>query len=257
MATVVSFATHKGGVGKTCSAMAVAAALARRGKRTLLVDLDPQGHAGIGLGVIPEEGAATVASLFGKNPAKARDVIHPTHLENLALLPATLELRDTALYLAGRPRSEDLLKQALEPIASEYDFIVLDSPPSSGVLQSIVVATSDFIIIPSPLEARASDAVADFLEIVDLIHFGKFDQWRILLTKVDNRSPDSNRIGRAGLQAYTDEGRTLSTEIPISVPLNKAQVERTDIFTFDPRCTGAKAYDELTSEILELLNHDA
>src|SRR2546426_8012080 len=147
-AKVISVAAHKGGVGKTVSVMALGAALARAGKRTLIVDCDPQGHSGMGLGIAPEEGEPTLRELFSEPPTPAKRLIRATHIPGLSLLPSTIRLARSAQYLYARPKREVLLKRGLDQVRDQFDFIVIDLPPSLGVLTECGIAAADLVVVP-------------------------------------------------------------------------------------------------------------
>lgn len=245
----ISIATHKGGTGKTVTAMAIAAALARFNKATLLVDLDPQGHSTLGLGVELMDNEPTLRDLFSDALTPIARVIRKTHLPSLDLLPSNIRLERASQFLYMRPRREELLKRALAPVVNQYQFIVIDCPPSLGVLTETGLAMADFIIVPCQMEARAADGLVDLLEVIGIIKGETFSHWRILFTKVDHRKSITNQAVIAALAQW--ENKFFKTSIPQSEPLNQAQIERTDIFSFDAKSKGALAYETLTREILK------
>jgi chromosome partitioning protein len=246
----ISIATHKGGTGKTVTSMALAAALAKASKKTLLIDLDPQGHSTIGLGVEVADSALTLREIFSEPSVPVGKVIRPTHLEYLHVIPSNIRLERVAQFLYMRPKREELLKRALQPVVNEYDYIVIDCPPSLGVLTETGIAMADLIIVPCQMEARAADGLVDLLEVVSIIKGDSFNNWRILFTKVDNRKSITNQAVMAALMNW--ENKFFKTSIPQSEPLNQAQIERTDIFTFDSKSKGALSYESLVNEILSL-----
>jgi chromosome partitioning protein len=153
-----------------------------------------------------------------------------------------------------RPKREELLKRGLAQVQDEYDFILIDLPPSLGVLTEGGVAAADLVIIPCQMEARATDGLVDLLDVIGIIKGEEFQNWRILLTRVDSRKSTTNQAVMAALEPWAD--KIFQTSIPQSEPLNQAQIERTDIFSFDPRSKGALAYEALTQEILTIYgNH--
>lgn len=169
-------------------------------------------------------------------------------MPGLQILPSNIRLARVAQSLYMRPKREELLRRGLKPIRSRYDFVVIDCGPSLGVLTEAGIAAADLIIIPCQMEARAADGLVDLLEVIGIIKGDGFDDWRILLTKVDSRESITNQAIMAALAQW--EKNILKTSIPQSEPLNQAQIERTDIFTFDPKSKGALAYEALTEEIL-------
>ncbi|TRZ76387.1 MAG: ParA family protein [Deltaproteobacteria bacterium] len=247
-ATTISIATHKGGTGKTVTSMALASALARAHKKTLLIDLDPQGHSTLGLGVELNNGELTLKDLFSEPPSPIAKVIKPTHLKGLDIIPDNIRLERVSQVLYMRPKREEILKRVLEPILNTYDFVVMDCPPSLGVLTEAGIAASQLVIVPCLMEARAADGLVDLLELVNVIKGDHFENWQILLTRVDSRKTVTNQAVMAALEQW--KHKIFKTSIPQSEPLNQAQIMRTDIFTYDPRCKGALAYQALTKEIL-------
>jgi chromosome partitioning protein len=245
---IISVATHKGGTGKTVTSMALAAAFARAGKKTLLVDLDPQGHSTLGLGVELEDNALTLRDLFTDPPRPVKDVIHRTHIEGLDIIPSNIRLERVAQLLVGRPKREGLLLRALQPVVPEYRFILIDCPPSLGPLTEAAIAAANFLLVPCQMEARATDGLQDLHELVDVIKEPGFQNWRILLTKIDGRKTTTNETMREALLPWKDY--ILQTEIPQSEPLNQAQIARTDIYTFEPSSKGAHAYQALAQELM-------
>jgi chromosome partitioning protein len=247
-AKTISIATHKGGTGKTVTAMALAAALARAGKKSLLVDLDPQGHSTLGLGVELNDGDPTLRDLFSEPGLPVARLIRQTLVPGLDIAPSNIRLARVAQSLYMRPKREELLRRALEPVRGRYEFVVTDCPPSLGVLTEAGIAAADLVIIPCQMEARAADGLVDLLEVIALIRGDDFDSWRILLTKVDSRKSITNQAVTAAIAPWQD--KIFKTVIPQSEPLNQAQIERTDIFSFDPKSKGALAYQALIEEIL-------
>ena len=247
MPTIIAVATHKGGTGKTVTSMALSAALARAGRRTLLIDLDPQGHSTVGLGVELQETDATLRDAFSESATPLQAIRKNTHLTNLHIVPSDIRLERTTHHMYTRPKREELLKKALEPVLADYDFVVLDCPPSLGPLTETAIAAASFVVIPCQMEARAADGLVDVLELISLIKGEGFDDWRILITKFDQRKSVTNEAVLAGLAGW--HNKTFATRVPQSESLNQAQIQRTDIFTFDPKSSGAVAYEALAQEI--------
>lgn len=247
-ATTISIATHKGGTGKTVTAMAVASALARAGHKVLIVDLDAQGHSTLGLGVELNEHDPTLRDIFTDPPTPAARVIRQTGCPGLDILPSNIRLERVAQFIYMRPKREELLRKALLPVMETYEFIIIDCPPSLGALTEGGIAAADLIIVPCQMEARAADGLVDLLEIISILKGETFDRWRILLTKVDHRKTLTNQAIMGALQRWQE--KTFHTVIPQSEPLNQAQIARTDIFSFDAKCKGAIAYQALTEEVL-------
>ena len=250
MSQTLAICTHKGGTGKTVTALALAAGLADSGRRCLLIDLDPQAHSTIGVGLDALE--PTLKDFFERHPAVAiRDVVRGVPLiPNLDVAPSDLRLAWTAEGLSGRPKKEELLKRSLRDIQDDYDWIIIDTPPSLGVLTQNAVAAADMVLIPASPEARAANAIADLLELVQVLKGDGFDAFRIVLTRVDARKTRTNQAVQSALARWQD--KILTTTIPQSEPLNQAQMARQDIFRFAPDSSGADAYRELIQELANL-----
>jgi len=249
MAHKIAISIHKGGTGKTVTAMALSAGLARAGKRTLLLDLDPQGHCSLGLGVELGEADYIITNLFRSPPQPVTKVMRETGVKGLYIVPSDIRLAPQAEHLYGHPRRADVLKAALTSVENEFEFIVMDCPPALGPFTDMALGAADLVLIPVQMEARATDALVDLLERITLIKGESFNNWRILRTRMDSRKTVTNEAVQAALEDW--QGKLFETIIPQSEPLNQAQIERTDIFSFDPKSKGALAYEELTQELLK------
>lgn len=246
----IAISTHKGGAGKTSTALALASGLAHQGQRCLLIDLDPQGHCAPGLGV--EVVGRTLKEFFQEHPTLAlRDVIRPTTLKTLDLAPSDLGLAWVAEGLGGRPKREELLGRSLRAIENDYDWILIDTPPNLGVLTQNAVAAADFVLIPVGPDARANNAVEDLLNVVAALKGDSFSGWGILMTRVDGRKTRSNSVIRESLGTW--KNKVFRTHIPLSEPLNQAQMAGIDPFSFDPKSSGAIAYRDFINEFQQSL----
>jgi chromosome partitioning protein len=245
---IVSFATHKGGTGKTTSSINLAAGLARAGVSTLLIDMDPQGHSSIGLGVELSYDDPSIADVLADRPVTLAKVVHPTVVPHLSVAPSTLRLASLAESLAAKFKREERLANGLARSASTYEWIVIDCPPALGVLTANAIDASDLIIIPCQMAARALDGLEDLLDLVHLLKGEAFKEWCILLTMLDTRKTVTWDMFWQLIQPY--EAKLLSTRIVASEVLNQAQMTRQDVFAFDPRSRGALNYEALTRELL-------
>jgi chromosome partitioning protein len=254
---VVAVAAHKGGVGKTTTALSLAAAFARGGRgSTLLIDLDPQAHCTIGLGLEleGEDRHRTVRELLDRRrPASLHQVVFPTSVPNLQLLPASIALEAAAQALVGQTMRHAVLNDALAAAVGTFAWIVIDCPPSLGPLVENALWTADLIIIPCRMEARATDGLQDLVDMLRLLRGRAFDEWRILRTAVDSHNKVANEaIGKALTEHYP--AWMLKTFIPRSEALNKSQIARVDIYEFDRDSAGALAYFALAVEVEEWHN---
>ena len=245
---ILSFSTHKGGTGKTTSSINLAVKLGRDGYRTLLIDVDPQGHATLGVGLDLAYDEPNIADVLTDRGIPLGKVVRPTSIPNLTIAPSNIRLASVAESLYAKMRREERLQKNLTAIQEPYEWVVIDCPPALGVLTEAAIAAADRIIIPCQMEARAADGLVDLLEVIGLIKGEAFDAWRILLTKIDSRKTTTNQAVMAALAPWAP--KICKTTIPQSEPLNQAQIERTDIFSFEPKSTGALAYESFAKEML-------
>jgi len=248
----IAIATQKGGTGKTTTSMALSAALARTGDQVLLVDLDPQGHSTIGLGLDVDDDdvrSRTVRELLSDDPLPLGAVEHPTGVPNLSIVPATIRLERVAQWLYGAPARDRRLKGALTAAAGRYRWIVMDCLPSLGPLVENALMAADVVILPCKMEARATDGARDLLEVLRILRPG-FADWRILRNARDGRRAIANATADALFTQYA--GQLLETVIPQCDDLNHAQFQGVDIFTYAANCSGAIAYSRLAEEVRTL-----
>lgn len=244
---IVGIATHKGGSGKTVTALNLAAGLARSGGRTLLVDMDPQGHAGLGLGIDLEYDAPNMADALIPGGKTMDGVVVTSSIPNLDVAPSNIRLATTAEGLYSRPRREERLMNALEPVQKRYQWIVVDSPPNLGSLMWNIIYASDLILIPCVMGARSADGLVDLLGLVKEVKNRDPYDYRIIYTIVDIRTKAT--IEAVQIQMEPHRKNILCTVIPRVEALNQAQIVGQDIFAFAPKCKGAEAYRQLTAEI--------
>ncbi|MAG69367.1 MAG: hypothetical protein CL471_03575 [Acidobacteria bacterium] len=199
-ATIVAIATHKGGVGKTVITMALSAAFARAGQPALVVDMDPQGHASIGLGVEVLDDELTLRDFFLDGSTPIDKLIRETHVKGLHVLPSNIRLAPVVQSLYMRPRREEMLRRGLASVRQHYSYVFIDCPPALGVLTETSLSAADLVIVPCQMEARAVDGLVDLLEMVSLIRGPSFDAWRILLNRVDTRKTVTNDAVMAELE---------------------------------------------------------
>jgi len=250
---ILSIVNNKGGVGKTTSAVSLAAAFAREVYRTLLVDLDAQGSASLSLGIARAGLSPSSAEVLLEGLPIA-SAIRPSSVENLSILPGSMALASADLALSDVKGREAVLKAALAPVRSSYDYIILDCPPSLGLLTVNALTASEYFIIPLTPDYLALEGLVNLMEAVDRIRAGigrVAELLGILLTYCDYRLNSTNEI--IGMIRDHYGRKVFKTEIKGSVRLREAPSFGKTIFDFAPRSSGAESYALLAREILRII----
>ena len=247
---ILAIANQKGGVGKTTTTISLGAALAEKGMRVLVVDLDPQGNATTGLGVDGRRFERSVYDVL-LNDVPMVDIVEPTGYNNLFVAPATLDLAGVEQELSSIISREMRLKRALASVEGDFDFIFIDCPPSLGLITINAFAAATDIIVPVQTEFYALEGLTQLQRIVNLVRDNLNPTLRIskvVLTMYDSRNTLSGDVAREVRRYFEEE--LCRTVIPRTVRLAEAPSFGQPITVFDPSSKGAKAYRLLAEEIL-------
>jgi chromosome partitioning protein len=248
---VICIANQKGGVGKTTTAVNLAASLALAHHDVLLVDIDPQGSASSGLGIREVEGGPSTYELLA-GECSAGDLLRPSPVERLHVLPAGRDLVGAEVELVSALAREYRLKEGLHPIRDRYEFILIDCPPSLGLLTINSLTAADSVLIPLQCEYYALEGLTALNETIQLIRERLNPNLvlaGVLLTMFDSRNSLSHQVAEEVRGNFP--GRVFSTVIPRNVRLSEAPSHGLPVALYDPSSRGAQAYVELVSEIIE------
>ncbi len=249
--TVVALANQKGGVGKSTTAINLAASLAIHGHRVLLIDLDPQGNASSGLGI--ERGAidTSIYDVLLKE-SSLEDAVEPTSVRNLFVVPATIDLAGAEIELVSVLSRETRLKHAIQNTDGEYEFVFIDCPPSLGLLTVNALTAADEVVIPIQCEYYALEGLSQLLRNIQLVTSNLNPELKVggvVLTMYDGRTKLSKDVAQQVRDYFGDVA--YRTVIPRSVRLSEAPSYGEPIEAFDPMSRGAIAYRHLGREFLE------
>lgn len=250
MGKIISFSNQKGGVGKTTTCVNLSAYLATKGYKVLIVDLDPQGNATSGLGFAKSEIKNSLYNVMIDDMPIA-DAVVKTCVENLDLLPSSIDLAGAEVELVYIKDREHVLKRVLEKARGSYDFITIDCPPSLGLLTINALAASHTVIIPIQSEYYALEGLSQLMNTIRLVvkHLNPALKIEgVVLTMSDNRAIISRQISEEIKKFFGK--RVYETAIPRNIRLAEAPSHGVPIMLHDTKCTGAKAYLAFTDEFL-------
>ena len=252
MSRVIAIANQKGGVGKTTTAINLGAALAVAERRTLVVDMDPQGNATSGLGLTPQEGRVTVYEVLMGGQDARRAVVESVQFPLLDLMPSTRDLVGAEIELVGVLSRETVLRRALDPIREDYDYVLLDCPPSLGLLTLNGLATADSLLIPIQCEFYALEGLSQLLNTVRLVQRALnrgLEIEGVLLTMYDLRLNLARQVAAEAREYFGD--RVYRTSIPRNVRLAEAPSFGQPILSYDVLSQGAQSYLALAKELID------
>lgn len=250
---IFTITNQKGGVGKTTTAINLSAYLAHSGKRVLLIDLDPQANLTSGLGMTREQGTernTIYEVILGK--AKIESAIINTGVKDLYLVPSSIDLAGAEVELVGALSRETILKAALAEVKDQYDFIMIDCPPSLGILPINAFVAADQVLIPVQCEYFALEGLSQLLNTIHLVKARLNDKLEIagvVLTMFDTRTNLSKQVADE-IKNYF-QGKVFKNPIPRNVKLSEAPSFGKPILQYDPNSNGAVAYHLLAQEFLE------
>ena len=249
MGRMIAIGNQKGGVGKTTTTVNLGAALAFQGKKVLIIDMDSQGNATSGLGIERADVKQSVYEVL-VDQIEAAGAILPTSRENLWILPSTLQLAGAEIELATADHRESRLKQAIEPIKADYDYILVDCPPSLGQLSLNTFTASDTILIPVQCEYYALEGLSQLLNTIRLVQRTYNKNFRIegvLLTMLDARTNLGYEVVEE-VRKYFQE-KVYQTIITRNVRLSEAPSYGQSVIDYDPKSRGAEMYMDLAKEV--------
>ena len=249
---IIAFANQKGGVGKTTSAVNIAAGVASLGKRVLLCDFDPQGNASSGVGVEKNADKTVYDVLMGDNPYEA---LVKTNFENLDCIPASMPLAGAELEIADENRREAKLKAALDMLRPDYDYIFIDCPPSLGLLTINALCASDGVIVPMQCEYFALEGLSQLMKTLSIVkkkYNPNLSLDGVVVTMFDGRLNLSLQVLEE-IKNYLP-GKLFRTPVPRNVRLSEAPSYGMPIKYYDKHSKGAHAYEDISKELIDRFN---
>lgn len=251
MGKIIAFANQKGGVGKTTTCINVATYMALMGKKILILDIDPQGNATSAVGITKTKELKTIYDLIDGESAY-EEVIQPTIVENLYIIPSTVDLAGAEVELIQIPHREKVIKNILDEIKNSYDFILIDCPPSLGLITVNALTASNSVIIPIQCEFFALEGLTQLMNTIRLIKYHlnpDLDIEGVVMTMKDKRSNFTNQVSNEIIKFFNK--KVYLTTIPRNIRLAEAPSHGLPVALYDANSKGAEAYLSLAEEIMK------
>lgn len=251
MSRIIAIANQKGGVGKTTTNVNLSACLAVAGKRVLTIDIDPQGNTTSGLGIDKNKIEKSIYDVL-INGADAKEAIIHTEIDNLDIIVSNIQLAGAEIELVSMISRETILKKALSEIRDSYDYILIDCPPSLGLITINALTASDRLLVPIQCEYYALEGLAQLMNTVNLVQKHLNPDLKIegvVLTMFDARTNLAIEVVQEVKKYFRD--KVYTTIIPRNVRLGEAPSHGLPIIMYDPKSTGAEAYTDLAEEMIE------
>ena len=255
MGRVISIANQKGGVGKTTTSINISTILAKKGKKVLLIDADPQGNATSGIGIEKKTDKSIYDVIIEET--KIEEVVLETQIKNLKICPSNINLAGAEVELVSMISREYRLKERLEENKENYDYIIIDCPPSLGLITLNAFTASDSVLIPVQCEYYALEGLGQLINTINLVkkHLNKeLELEGAVLTMYDARTNLSNQVVKEVKNYFED--KVYKTVIPRNVRLSEAPSFGMPISIYDPKSKGAKCYEKLVKEVLKKNEED-
>lgn len=251
MGKIIAFANQKGGVGKTTTCINVATYMALMGKRVLILDIDPQGNATSAVGITKTKDLKTIYDLID-GQSSYDEVIQPTIVENLYIIPSTVDLAGAEVELIQIPQREKVIKRILDEIKESYDFILIDCPPSLGLITVNALTAADSVLIPMQCEFFSMEGITQLMNTIRLIKYHLNPDLEIegvVMTMKDKRSNFTNQVSNEIIKFFNKS--VYLTTIPRNIRLAEAPSHGLPVALYDANSKGAEAYLSLAEEILK------